>query len=103
AIVLALLVDVAARRERARPGARDDDAADLVIGAHARDRVVQLHHQLMVHRVELVGAIQREDRDALRLLDQDVVGHGYLPARGPRTAPTHDASWGKANDAGRTR
>src|SRR5207245_6953172 len=72
-VVLALLVDVAARGERLLAGARDDDAADLVVGHRARDRVVQLGAELAVHRVELIGAVQREDRNAVRLLDGHVI------------------------------
>src|SRR3989442_1863218 len=74
-VVLALLVDVAARGERLLAGARDDDAADLVVGHRARDRVVQLGAELAVHRVELIGAVQREDRNAVRLLAEDRISH----------------------------
>src|SRR5262249_9406489 len=93
AIVLTLLVDVTARGERASSGAGDDDAADLVVGARARDGVVQLAHQLMVHRVELLGTIHGQDRDALHFLDQDVVRHVFLrPVASERRAVKHSAA-----------
>ena len=50
----------------------------------ARDGLVQLGAELLVHRVELLGAVQGEDRDALRLLDEDVVRHLRSPS--PRAA-----------------
>ena len=72
AIVLALLVDVAPGGERAVPGAGDDDAADVLVGVRLHHRVVQLRAQPMVHRVELLGTVQGEDRHAVGLLDEDV-------------------------------
>src|SRR5438552_501895 len=57
-VVLALLVDVAARGERLLPGAGDDDAADVVVGDRARDRLVQFRRELAVERVELVRPAQ---------------------------------------------
>src|SRR5947199_384527 len=74
-VVLALLVDVAARGERLLPGAGDDDAADVVVGDRARDRLVQFRRELAVERVELVRPVQGEDRDAVRLLGEQVVCH----------------------------
>src|SRR4029453_17333991 len=71
-VVLALLVDVAAGGEGAVAGAGDDDAPDLVVRAHALDRLVQLGVELVAHGVELLRPIQRDDRDALGLLDDDV-------------------------------
>jgi hypothetical protein len=76
AVVLALLVDVAARGEGLRPGAGDHDAADLVVRVHRHDRVVQLGRQPVVHRVEVLGAIHGEDGHARGLLDEDVLVHG---------------------------
>src|SRR6185503_16685261 len=78
AIVLALLVNVAAGRERAGAAAGDDDAADLRVAARLHHGLVQLGAQLVVHGVELLGTVQRQDRHALGLLDQDVLGHACL-------------------------
>src|SRR5258706_818457 len=52
-VVLALLVDVAAGRERALAGARDDEAAYRAVVGQSRDRLAQLGAQLRVHRIEL--------------------------------------------------
>src|SRR5579885_688952 len=70
AVVLALLVDVAAGGNR------------LVAGVGGQHRIAQLARQQAVHRVELVGPVQGQDRDAVFLLDQDMlVGHAVLPQR----------------------
>src|SRR5882724_3625502 len=85
----------AAGGDRAFPGAGDHDAADLVIGAQPRDRLAQLGAELRVHRVELLGAIQGDNRHAFGLLDEDdPVRHVYPPS-----SPTGDA--GVAYTAGR--
>ena len=82
-IVFALLVDVAAGGECLGAGAGDDDAADSVVGVQRLHRVVQFGRQLAVHRVQLVGAVQRDDADAVFHIDQDVfVAHGFLRRRG---------------------
>src|SRR6185436_1126083 len=82
-VVLTLLMDVAARGEGARPRPGDDDAAHLIVRAHARDRFVQLAAQLVAHGVELRGAIHGEDRHPLRLLAEDTfAGHLFLLASG---------------------
>ena len=74
-VVQALLVDVAARGERPVSRAGDDDAADVVVGRHARDGVVQFRTELLVHRVELRRTVHGQDPDAVRLFDEDVLGH----------------------------
>ncbi len=84
AIILTLLVDVPAGGEGAVAGARDDDAADVVIGAHPRDRLAQLSAELGVHRVELLRAIHGDNRDPLRLLHEDGVRHSFPPESGSR-------------------
>src|SRR5262245_65867590 len=87
AVVFTLFVDVAARGERAAPGAGDDDAADALVGAGADDCLVKLGAQLMVHGVEVLGTIHREDRHTLHLFHDDVVGHAFLLSGGiPRHA-----------------
>jgi hypothetical protein len=77
-VVLALLVDVAAGRERLLAGAGDDDASDRRVGDGRGHRRVQLGGQLTVERVELVGAVEREDRDAVDGLGEQVVRHGAV-------------------------
>ena len=57
--------------EKARPGAGEDDAADRVVGLEPLQRVVQLAAELAVHRVELLGPVQREDADAVFDVGQD--------------------------------
>jgi hypothetical protein len=80
-VVLALLVDVAAGGERPLACAGDHDAPDLVVGAHPRDRLPQLGAQLGVHRVQLLRAIQGENRHAFGLLhEDDLVCHVLLPS-----------------------
>ena len=72
---------VAAGGERALPRPGDDDAADLVVRAHLRHGVVQLRAELPAHCIELRGPIHGDDRDALGLLDEDIVRHGGPPIR----------------------
>src|SRR5206468_7395172 len=81
-VVLALLVDVAARRERPVAGAGDHDAANLVVDAHARDGLVQLGVQPLVHRVQLLRPVHGDDPDPFRSLDEDMVCHDLLPQSG---------------------
>ena len=52
---------------------------DVGVGAHPDDGVVQLGAELPVHRVELLGPVHGDDRDAFRLLDEHVVRHVFLP------------------------
>src|SRR5262249_48296433 len=55
------------RRPRggAAASARDDDAAHLVVGDETRDALLQLHAELIVHRIELVWSIHGENADAV--------------------------------------
>ena len=72
-VILALLVDIAARRKRLLTGAGDDDAADCVVMVEFLDCLAQFARQFAVHRVELVGPVQRNDTDTVLTIDQDML------------------------------
>ena len=80
AIVLELLVDVAAGGKGAA-GAGQHDAADRVVGVEAPHRLVHLADETAVHRVELLGPVQRDGRHVVGDLDADAVQHETHPER----------------------
>src|SRR5271155_4401504 len=80
-------MDVAAGGKGPVSGAGDDDAADRVVGVELLDRFAHLARQLAVHRIELVGAVEGDDADAVFRIDQDMlVTHRFLQSTksGPR-------------------
>jgi len=84
-------VNVAAGGEGPVPGPRDDDAADFIIGPHARDRIVQFRAELVAHRIELLRAIHGEDRHTFRFLDEDAFArHLFLLARGSHVVTSRE-------------
>lgn len=80
-IVLTLLVNIAARRERPFARAGYDDAADIVVGGVGLQRVVQFYRQLPVHRIQHVRPVHCHDADAVLLFGQDVfiIAHRNSP------------------------
>jgi hypothetical protein len=58
--------------------AGDDHAADGLVGIKGLERLAQFVHQLVVQRVELLGAVQRDDADLLGFGAHfnGFVGHG---------------------------
>ena len=61
--------------------AGDDDAADGVVGIKDQQRGAQLVHQRIVQRIELLGAVQRDEAGAAAAVAANVgqdkgVGHG---------------------------
>ncbi len=81
AVVIELLMDVAPGREGAA-GTGQHDATDPVVRLQFFQRIVQLTAELAVHRVELLGAVQGQDADAVFGIDQDVfVFHHFLLQR----------------------
>src|SRR5260370_29811640 len=71
-------LDVAARAEAA-PGAGEDDGAHLrVVGEPGQRRQERVEHRPR-HGVQAVGAIQREDGDAVLDGLEQILGHGGPP------------------------
>ena len=71
------VADVGARDEGLGAGPGDDGALDRVFGRDALGRVAELGHHLVVQGVELVGAVDGDERDALSdLEEEDLVAHG---------------------------
>ena len=72
------LLDVRAGGERLL-GAGDDDAADPLVRVELGDRGGDLAHHVAVQRVERLGAVQRDQGDAVAGLGQDVLVHRARP------------------------
>ena len=92
-----LLLEVVPGAERAAGAAHDDDA-DLVVGLGAIHRRLELVDERVRHRVELVGAVERDPRGrAAALVEDEVVGHGWsvigTRQRGATTLRSHGSSW----------
>jgi predicted deacylase len=66
-----LLGHVATGREGALTGAGDDDRRHRVIGIQSRHGDFELVSQLRIERIQLLGAVQRDDRHALAPLHHD--------------------------------
>ena len=60
--------------------AGDDDAADLVVRIKGLEGLAQLVHELVVQRIELLGAVEGDDADLFGFGADvnDFVGHGVL-------------------------
>jgi len=81
-VVFALFVNVAARREGLVARAGNHDTTDIVIPVRLANCIMQFHIEVLVHRVENFRAVQCDDRDAVLVIDQNVIviGHVYSPS-----------------------
>ena len=69
-----VVLQVEARAERPA-GARQHHHPAVVVGSHLLERVVERDHEVDRHRVEPVGAVQRDDGDVVdRPVDEDELG-----------------------------
>jgi hypothetical protein len=64
------LAEVLAGGER-RPGAGDDDAAELGVGLGAEQRIARGVPQLVVHGVPRLGTVPGDEADAVGVVDRD--------------------------------
>ena len=89
---LLAVLQVAAELRRVHPGAecgagaRQHDAAHLVVAGEAAEGVGELQPQLDRERVSLLGAAQRDERDLLVTLDRQQPGHGGMLSTRARVA-----------------
>ena len=60
--------------------AGDDDATDLVVGVECFQGLPQLHHQFTMQRIQLLGAVQRDDAHLFGFGSHlnEFVGHQWL-------------------------
>jgi hypothetical protein len=70
--------DVGARRERAFARTRQDHGAHGVVGLYRVQHGHQVVDQRVVQGVELVGPVERDQRNAVVDFEQDGIGHQGL-------------------------
>src|SRR5206468_10530808 len=71
------VADVGSGAEGFAAGAGEDRALDAILGRYPLGRVVQLVHDLVIERVQLVGTVGGDERDGVACLEQEgVVAHG---------------------------
>ena len=58
--------------------AGNHDTANIVIRVCLADGIMQFHIEVLVHRVENVRAVQCDDRDAVLVIDQNVIVIGHV-------------------------
>src|SRR5207244_692259 len=102
-------LDVGARDERLLARAGEDDDARRVVGGEVAQAVAQLGERLDVERVERVLAVDRHERDAAGVLDEDAHA-GTAPrmkstispvgAPGPKTPATPSLRSSSASSSG---
>ncbi len=72
-------VDIGAGREGAVACSGQDHRLDVVVRLVIAERIVELGHQRETQCVELLRAIQGDDRGAIEALGQNVfIGHHFL-------------------------
>jgi hypothetical protein len=67
------LVDVGARHECLLAGAGHHNRPDLLVVLQGEHRTSQLVERLGVERVQNLGSVDRDDRDGLVAIDEQVV------------------------------
>ena len=80
-------VDIGARGERAFARAGQDHGAHAGVGLDRIQRRHQAVDQIVIQRVELVGAVERDQRDPVIDFEQHGVGHLRSPQVSAFAAP----------------